>query len=224
MIARPDVTARNRRLRGQTKETSSQIAASAAARRGIYPQQFKRRTYAVKSCGKAHSHCRVCAPDVSATLSKLWQPHSGKKCTKGCTCRRHSNPGKKPGWHHTKEARAKIAASNKACPPNCTCKKHTHDPIEGRLAQRGRRVTRIHKALQAFLQRAGFNVVIDAPFGRYQVDCYVPDYHLAFEADGDYWHSLPDVRERDARRDIALLQNFNLPTVRFSETEIKERF
>ena len=60
-------------------------------------------------------------------------------------------------------------------------------------------------------------------FGHYTVDAYLPPpYHLAFEADGDYWHALYEKRDpgHDARRDAYLLREFGLPTVRITESEI----
>jgi len=56
-------------------------------------------------------------------------------------------------------------------------------------------------------------------FGCYRIDAYLPaPYHLAFEADGNYWH-----RERsknDAERDATLLRKYGLPVVRLSEFEL----
>ena len=56
-------------------------------------------------------------------------------------------------------------------------------------------------------------------FGRYWVDAYLPSpYHLAFEADGAYWHKSSS--KRDGERDLYLLQEFGLPIVRLSEREL----
>lgn len=61
----------------------------------------------------------------------------------------------------------------------------------------------------------------EQPFGPYRIDAYLPPpYHLAFEADGSYWHGLPGARERDERRDAHLLKRFKLPTVRLTEDEL----
>jgi len=60
-------------------------------------------------------------------------------------------------------------------------------------------------------------------FGRYEVDAYLPPpYHLAFEADGTYWHNRPGDREANERRDAELLLEFNLPVVRLTEEELKK--
>lgn len=63
----------------------------------------------------------------------------------------------------------------------------------------------------------------EEPFGPYRVDAYLPPpYHLAFEADGEYWHRLPGRQEHYEKRDAYLLAHFGLPVVRLSEREIRE--
>lgn len=59
---------------------------------------------------------------------------------------------------------------------------------------------------------------------RFIVDAYVPSLNLVIEADGDYWHSLEKVKQRDNLKDEYLKkQGFNI--LRLTETEIKnDRF
>lgn len=60
-------------------------------------------------------------------------------------------------------------------------------------------------------------------FGRMRVDAYLPEpYHLAFEADGEYWHTMPGRKEADVERDNMLLEKFDLPVIRFTELELRE--
>ena len=47
------------------------------------------------------------------------------------------------------------------------------------------------------------------PFGLYTVDAYLPKYHIALEADGDYFHGCPihtndiyEITEQESRRAI----------------------
>ena len=78
--------------------------------------------------------------------------------------------------------------------------------------------------LAGFLIDAGFDLIPEVPFGRYIVDLYEPIRHLAFEADGTYWHDRNE-RERPgyyAQRDQELLSTHLLPTVRFPEAEINQ--
>lgn len=64
-------------------------------------------------------------------------------------------------------------------------------------------------------------VVREQRFGRYRVDAYVPSRHLAFEADGDYWHSSLERKAYDQARDRSLLSEFDLVVIRLTETELR---
>jgi very-short-patch-repair endonuclease len=67
------------------------------------------------------------------------------------------------------------------------------------------------------LEALGLPVRTEVPAGRWSIDFVVGA--LAIEADGDYWHGKPGVRERDARRD-AELRTAGYTVLRFSESEI----
>lgn len=70
---------------------------------------------------------------------------------------------------------------------------------------------------------ANFDKVIsEKRFGKYRVDAYLPQpYHIAFEADGEYWHTRPGAIAKDKSRDFYLLKRFKLPVVRFSQKELE---
>ena len=36
-----------------------------------------------------------------------------------------------------------------------------------------------------------------------ELDIFIPSLNLGIEYDGDYWHSLPDMIERDKKKDLA---------------------
>lgn len=55
----------------------------------------------------------------------------------------------------------------------------------------------------------------------YRPDAYLPEYRLAFEADG-YYHTLPSRAEDDARRDAHLLEVHGIVTIRLTEAELME--
>lgn len=62
------------------------------------------------------------------------------------------------------------------------------------------------------------DVIEQKSFGRLRVDAYLPaPYHLAFEADGTYWHKDKD----DGARDRELMERFQLPVVHLSEGDLK---
>jgi very-short-patch-repair endonuclease len=50
-------------------------------------------------------------------------------------------------------------------------------------------------------------------------DFYIPEFNIVIEADGDYWHSLPNRKARDEARDATLKEN-GITVVRLSETAL----
>jgi len=97
--------------------------------------------------------------------------------------------------------------------PDCGCAFHRY--------QRKRRASQLSQRMADVFLAEFPEVELEKVFGRYRVDAYLPPpYHLAFEADGSYWHSLPGRQEFDAERDVYLLEHFNLPVVRLTEEEI----
>lgn len=82
--------------------------------------------------------------------------------------------------------------------------------------------TKIELALAEFLIDSGYDLIPQVQFGRYPVDLYEPNYHLAFEADGRYFHDRKEFFSPGyfKQRDEYLLSKYNLTTIRFSEAEI----
>ena len=56
--------------------------------------------------------------------------------------------------------------------------------------------------------------------GKFVVDAYIPSMNLAIEADGEYWHSLPQNIRRDRAKN-AYLDKCGYNLLRLSEMEIK---
>jgi len=75
------------------------------------------------------------------------------------------------------------------------------------------------------LERALLGLLVDFPtvetqrrFGRFRVDSYLPEYRLAFEADGTYWHARRSAY--DAARDAEILRRFGVTVVRLTEENL----
>ena len=105
---------------------------------------------------------------------------------------------------------------NKCCSSKCS--------YEIRRATRGFRKkiksghrTGIEQITEDALKELGITYVWESRFGRYWVDFYIPEKHLAIECDEPYWHT----PERDAARDQYLNEKYNLPVVRFTTNQIK---
>lgn len=68
---------------------------------------------------------------------------------------------------------------------------------------------RISKAETLFgTQMSGVGLVFESQFliGSWVVDFFFPSENLVVEYDGEYWHSLPKSKDRDARKDAYLMQ------------------
>ena len=112
------------------------------------------------------------------------------------------------------------AFSGKCCSTKCAA------AIAGfRLQRMLRRHTRTkpERTLFALVRGAYADAEQERRFGRHVVDVYVPQLHMAFEADGTYWHR--DSKAKDAARDATLRERYDLTVVRLSERELsKMRF
>lgn len=77
-------------------------------------------------------------------------------------------------------------------------------------------LTGIHRELTRLLAFIGFDVEDEKAFPPYQVDCYVEELHVAFEADG------PQHRGKaDRKRDSQLLACYALPVVRVTSAALE---
>jgi len=56
--------------------------------------------------------------------------------------------------------------------------------------------------------------------GKYFVDFYIPMFNIVVECDGDYWHSLPNMKKRDEIRD-KWFESMGIITIRIPEFAIK---
>ena len=81
-------------------------------------------------------------------------------------------------------------------------------------------LTTCHRQLIKLLTHLGFTVDVEVSFPPKWVDCYLPDYHVAFEADGPH-HS----RAKDEDRDAYLMSTYALPVyhLRYSTLKYEDR-
>ena len=77
-------------------------------------------------------------------------------------------------------------------------------------------MTGIHVRLTGLIQNLGFHVEDEHPFPPYSVDCYVPEAHVAFEADGP-----GHLKKRDAARDAELELIYGVLVRRFSQKDLE---
>ena len=75
-----------------------------------------------------------------------------------------------------------------------------------------------HRNVWDALVDAGHNVEVEVPFGRFRVDCYLPEFHVAVEIDGS-GHNLA----RDIQRDAELMEFYSLPVCRVKHSLVKSK-
>lgn len=80
--------------------------------------------------------------------------------------------------------------------------------------------TTIEIAIRELLDSLNVAYTEQKPMGKFICDFVVKDSLLAIECDGDYWHSLPQVVERDKRKD-SWLANHKYTILRLPEHKIR---
>lgn len=95
---------------------------------------------------------------------------------------------------------------------------------QGYLSIKAQRRTEssIERKMREELTRRVITFEQEKPFlERYFIDFYLPEYNIAIECDGDYWHSLPNVVSKDRRRDSEFKKR-GVEVLRFWESEINK--
>ncbi len=197
------------------RKSPAAIAAFSAARMGHVVSEETR--FKIRKSLLGQKHPAEVKERIGAALRGRPAHNKGKKMSAAaCENIRKSIIGRK----HSPETKQKMSDSQKPIatahmenpPADCQCAPH-------RVWLRTRR-TQLEQILEELLSDFP-EVQIQKSFGRYCVDAYLPPpYHLAFEADGAYWHSSSKQQNYDARRDSDLFRRFDLPVVRLTEVDL----
>lgn len=83
----------------------------------------------------------------------------------------------------------------------------------------GRGPTKIELRICEVLDKFDISYIPSYYIKPYTIDIYLPDKNTIIECDGDYWHSLPNVIEKDKIRDSFFLE-LGIHTIRFKESDI----
>lgn len=181
-------------------ETRAKIAATL---RGVSPSADARAKISAKLKGRITTR---------ETRSKLSRALTGKRLSPS---HRSKLSDAHKGQLNSADARARQGASMKRA------------YAEGRIAPKevpkSRRYTKLAQALHAYLSARGFIVEPEVRFGRFTVDLYDREHHIAHEADGQYWHAKNEAKRPGyhASRDTYLREHHGLPVLRYTDTEIR---
>lgn len=85
----------------------------------------------------------------------------------------------------------------------------------------GRRKTSIEIIVEEILLKLNVDFEMQKYINGFVTDFFIPSIGAVIEADGDYWHSIPRVIERDKRKNKAILSE-GYKLLRLTETEIKD--
>jgi len=116
-------------------------------------------------------------------------------------------PSNMKGKHHTLETKKKISRA--------TIKQLASGKMK-------RKDTSIELKMERELKRNNIYYQKQVPLCNITVaDFYLPEYKIIIYADGDYWHNLPEVKDRDKNQNKILEKN-GYKVFRFTETEINK--
>lgn len=177
--------------------------------KGLTAKTDERVARSVKKSAASHRGVKLGPPTLDH-CRKLSVAHKGMKATVSA---RRKMSSSHTGTHHSVAQRKAIAAGARRHAalelPNCKCMMH-----------KSRYSTRLSKLMIKLFLSEFPEVVEEKRFGRFRVDAYLPQpYHLAFEADGEYWHSMR--KDKDKARDKMLFEKYGLPVIRLTQQEIK---
>jgi len=152
-------------------------------------------------------HCQTCGIELKQRNKKKAKKFCSKKCLfasfrkhyKSCLNCHEPMPGsfKRP-----------IAANRRFCSIGCS------------RAYQGE--TTIEKTVRIWLEEQKIAFQQFKQFGRYEVDFYLPEYHVGIEADGVYWHEIKKKPHRIIARRQKFLDSIGLILIRLPEESIKD--
>ncbi len=150
------------------------------------------------------SECPVCHR-LFAARETLHQKYCSVECTNTSFERRAPLTCQVCG--KTIVIRAKFAKSRKYCSRTC------------RTIGIGKTESYLERKMEQALISAGIHFQKSYPYGRYTLDFAIVEHRIDIECDGKYWHSLPEVVNRDSKRDN-FMRHHNWTVIRLTEDEI----
>lgn len=189
---------------------------------------FQKRKYCSTACQaearrkKQKSQCVFCKGVIERTPSQI-KMNIKKFCTRECYLLHHKSGNHKYG-RRTKWATLTCnqCQTNFEVPPNQAsrgrfCSRRCHGIF--RVVTSKKKDTSIELKLQSVVKNIGLVYATHRPISNITIPDVFIEPNIALYADGDYWHSIPKVKERDVKINRFLEENGYL-YLRFSETTI----
>ena len=92
------------------------------------------------------------------------------------------------------------------------------DPVPARILEYKKLQSHIERRLYSSLVNNGYKVRAQVPCGKYHIDLVIRD--IAIECDGAAYHSSPERKERDRRKNAYLRKNGYRKVIRVSGSDI----
>lgn len=162
---------------------------------------------------RIETECRTCGKPMRVTQAKL-DSDRGRFCSKECVNRGRLKSNPTP----------KITLSCAAC--GKTYKVFPSQKEKARFCSHQCRVTyqgstSIEQLLIDELDKRDVPYQFQYKVKRWIVDFAFPAHNLVVEADGDYWHTLPEIQKRDKQKN-RYFQKRGWTILRFSRSTIRE--
>jgi hypothetical protein len=194
---------------------------------------------------RAKMSARVRRPEELARLATLrkGRPHTVE--TRAKMSLAHAGNKSALGYRHTAETLAIMSAASKGAVFSAERREKMGAARRGKINspearakmsvavrkadEEGRR--KIHviyrysslaKALHLHLSSQGLVLEPEVRFGRFTVDLYDREHHVAYEADGTFWHEQDELKRPGCgvRRDAYLVEYYGLKVVHYTDKEI----
>jgi len=212
------------RLPPHTPEARAKISAGRLGKgRPISAEQKAKLSLAFKG--------RRLSPETKARISAS-RMGIGKNCAPSAAQQKHLDAmsaalkGKKQSPEHVAKRSAAHVGMVRSAETRAKMSRGSRESVAaGRrphLLNPSVRYTKLAQALHAHLTSTGLTLEPEVRFGRFTVDLYDREHHIAYEADGAYWHKRAEKETPGcgARRDEYLLQFYGLKVVHFTDNEI----
>lgn len=186
-------------------------------RTGISPSNKKEKVIVV---------CKSCSNNFSVIPARK---HRAKFCSRKCLSVWMSSIKGVGHWHYRLETKkCKMCNNEFTVKPakvkngeGIFCSRRCLGSYTSMEQSKNKNPTSIEVKVGDWLEELREEFIPQKPIGPWCVDFYLPKRRLIIECDGDYWHSIEKVKERDTRKDFYLKRN-GMKVLRLTESSIRK--
>lgn len=221
----PNRNIRSLQMKAQTLGLRKTKEAKVAALREMYDRLAARNT-GVLLAERVHMECRICGTGFTKTKNYVANGYESF-CSKKCADKAKTLvTGEDHPLYSLVDRKCKFCKTVfKAKPAKVKCGEAVFcgKPCAGSysIRQQGGRISTLEVAVEKTLKKLGMDYIPQKRIGRFLCDFYLPNMNTVIECDGEYWHSLPKVIERDKRKNKEIARR-GMVMIRLTESAIRE--